>query len=578
MGVSAARLLIFTSFAALFASQGFAEPKLRLSTAALGPLSIAVGSNGQQQVVEAYNAGDGNLSLTVAASAAWLVPAVGAAAPCTTRSGTCLPITIDLRTSSLTRGSQTGTVTVGAPNALDAPQTIMVVVQMGGGIPDRVDFLVAPNGSSDAVRFQTNSELRSNISTTSGGSWLSLGIDGFGSFRFVWPYMIQARHLPGLGEGTYNGAVNITGSSFQPDIKNVPVSLRVTSSPIAVASPDRLQIRIAQNTLKPQTGIVVSNRGLGTLSISGVQATAAAGGTWLTAQRADTGNAVIVNIDTANLAPGRFEGNIEIASNAVNTPLRVPVELEIVPQGQPLANFGGIVNNRVFIGGDTIASGGIAALFGDQLSFQAPAAAQSAPLGNELGGTRVLVNGVAAPLYFTSYGQINFQIPFEVQPGEARVSVTRGGQAGNTITVPLAARAPRLLRYGLGDYGIVVNQDQTLAIPPTPGIPSRRARAGEVLVIYAIGFGQTNPPVANGAAAPGAEPLARVEPAPTVFFGGNLTGGVASTPFYTGLTPGFVGLYQINVFVPTTAPKDDRVPLRVEGPGYVSNTVLLAIE
>jgi uncharacterized protein (TIGR03437 family) len=44
------------------------------------------------------------------------------------------------------------------------------------------------------------------------------------------------------------------------------------------------------------------------------------------------------------------------------------------------------------------------------------------------------------------------------------------------------------------------------------------------------------------------------------------------------LTPGLVGLFQINVFVPENAPKGERVPLRIEGPGYRSNTVELAIE
>ena len=49
-------------------------------------------------------------------------------------------------------------------------------------------------------------------------------------------------------------------------------------------------------------------------------------------------------------------------------------------------------------------------------------------------------------------------------------------------------------------------------------------------------------------------------------------------PFFAGLTPTFVGLYQLNVVVPTNVPRDDHVPVRVEGPGYTSNVVEIAVE
>ena len=283
--------------------------------------------------------------------------------------------------------------------------------------------------------------------------------------------------------------------------------------------------------------------------------TTASGDNWLAAQKADTGNIVNVTIDTTNLAVGKYQGTIGITSNAANGPLSVPVDLEVVAQETPVISFGGVVNNGIYAAGDTLAQGTIGVLFGDQLSFQDAAGAAAVPLGTELGGSKVLVNGVEAPLYYTSYGQINFQVPFETKPGEARVSVTREGQAGNTVSVQVAARAPRVLRLGIEDYGIILNQDRTFPIPATPGIPSHPAKAGDVLVIWAIGFGQASPAVASGAGAPGSEPLARLVPTPTVFFGANLTGGAKAVPFFAGMTPSLVGLYQINVTVPANAPK-----------------------
>jgi len=575
MGVRPARPLAWALLALSSAGVVSAEPVLRLSTAAVGPLSVALGADGPPQVIEAFNAGDGSLSLSVQADASWLAPAVGAPRPCSSREGSCIPITVALRTAALAKGIHTGVMTVSDPKAWDAPQTVTVSVQMGGGVPDRAELFVAPDGSTDSLRFETNSLLQARVTTESGGDWLTLALEGLGSFRFVLPYRIQARHLPGMGEGTYNGAVEVTGSAFAGDLKTVPVTLRVTSAPIAVAAPARLDFRVARNTIKPQGAILVTNRGLGALNISGVRPSTASGGEWLAA-KVETAAVVTVTADPTNLAPGRYEGAIEIASNAANAPLRVPVHLQVVEQGPPLAAYGGVANNT-FAPGDPIAQGGIASIYGEQFRYGDPQQG-TIPLPEELGGVKVFVNGVAARLFYVSYGQINFQMPFEAPPGRVRVTVMREGQAGNVVTAEVAERAPLLLRLGLGDYGIIVNQDGTFPIPQLPGIPSRPAKPGEALVAYAIGFGQTDPALATGAASPAAEPLARIVPAPTVFFGAGLTGGVPVTPFYAGLTPNFVGLFQINVIVPDNAPKGDRVPLRVEGPGYRSNTVELAIE
>ncbi|MCX6637747.1 MAG: hypothetical protein NT090_22050, partial [Acidobacteria bacterium] len=131
---------------------------------------------------------------------------------------------------------------------------------------------------------------------------------------------------------------------------------------------------------------------------------------------------------------------------------------------------------------------------------------------------------------------------------------------------------------GIGDYGIMVNQDGSFPIPVTPGIPSRPARAGDALVIYAIGFGPTTPAVASGAGAP-LDPLARIEPPFVAYFGGGwLSAGAIVDPLYLGLTPNFVGLYQINVIVPPDAPKGDHVRFAVQRGGFSSNPVELAIQ
>ena len=144
------------------------------------------------------------------------------------------------------------------------------------------------------------------------------------------------------------------------------------------------------------------------------------------------------------------------------------------------------------------------------------------------------------------------------------------------IVVQVVGRAPRLLRLNIGDYGIIVNQDGSFPIPVTPGVNSHPAKPGDWLTIYAIGLGPTVPTVASGEAAP-AGPLAWVSPLPTVYFGAGLV-RVPAVPFYAGLTPNFVGLYQINVQIPTNAPRGSRVPLTLDESGVASNTVEIAVE
>ena len=71
-------------------------------------------------------------------------------------------------------------------------------------------------------------------------------------------------------------------------------------------------------------------------------------------------------------------------------------------------------------------------------------------------------------------------------------------------------------------------------------------------MIYAVGLGPTAPPVPSGTASPGGNNLAEVPGTTQVCFGINTPfhPALCATPFFTGLTPGFVALYQINVTVP----------------------------
>jgi uncharacterized protein (TIGR03437 family) len=246
-----------------------------------------------------------------------------------------------------------------------------------------------------------------------------------------------------------------------------------------------------------------------------------------------------------------------------------------------VAAYRGTVNAATFLPDDPIAQGDIMALFGDQLAYDGPQSAAAIPLATQLGNTRVLVNGQAAPLYYSSYGQINFQMPFETPVGQALVQVERDGQVGNTVSVQVASLGARILPFG--QYGVIqdYSQGNELPMPATPGVPSGPAQTGDTLVIYAFGLGATSPAVATGAGAPSVEPLARITTPVTVHFGPRtmFDDGIPATPSYAGMAPTLVGVYQVNVTIPANAPTGDTVPLWLEvGNSEISNTVLIAIQ
>ena len=155
----------------------------------------------------------------------------------------------------------------------------------------------------------------------------------------------------------------------------------------------------------------------------------------------------------------------------------------------------------------------------------------------------------------------------------------RSGQRGNSISVTIAARAPRILRLYIDRYGIIVNQDGSFPIPATPGLASHPAKAGDVLVIYAIGLGQTSPAVTEGVSAP-TSPLATVPAITSVLFGGGGFRGdsIAVTPMFAGLTPGYAGLYQINVTVPPGLPPGETPVILLGDDGTFSKTSYIAVQ
>ena len=543
-----------------------AAPRLLLSPQTAYVASIPQGSNGNPITVDAANKGDGSLNLSVASSVPWLVPALGSARPCAfTR---CIPVQIALQTSALAKGTYTGFVTVSDTNAIDAPQTISVTVQIGGAVPDSLEFFAAPNTSASRTFVAGGSP---KTAVTAGANFLSISAPGAGSFAFNVPYTVTASANT-LGAGDYQGSITLSNSSFAPDNKTIGVTLHVTTQPIAIVAPATLGFRVGQGAAKQTAGVGVSNSGQGTLTVSGVTTSTVSGGDFLSAQTISGG--VSVTADPGGLSPGAYQGTVTVASNAANSSVAIPVTLTVLAAGPPTAAAGGVVNNGNFGSNESLAQGDIVAVFGDQFTAGDPQQASSLPLPTNLGGAQVFVNNQPVPVYYVSAGQINFQIPYDAAIGDGTVRIDTNGQRGNSVFVNIKAREPRLLSLGGGPYAILTTPTNALT-----GIPSNPVRAGDTVVIYMIGLGPTSPPVNSGEASP-TNPLATVPGGAKVCFGAT---GFGSTPLcadaqFAGLTPGFVGLYQINVAIPVGVPTGLTVPMYIQLIDTTSNTVQIAVQ
>jgi minor extracellular serine protease Vpr len=166
-------------------------------------------------------------------------------------------------------------------------------------------------------------------------------------------------------------------------------------------------------------------------------------------------------------------------------------------------------------------------------------------------------NSLPGHLHFISPGQINVQIPWEFQgQSSVQMKVTMYGYLwGALYTVPLATYSPGIFAVTDGVNNAVISA-------------SNPAKRGGVVVIYANGLGPVDSVQSSGDPA-SSTVLTHTQVSPTVTIGGS-----PAPPFFSGLTPGIVALYQVNVTVPADAPTGTQ-PLKLSIGGQDATVNLL---
>ncbi len=207
--------------------------------------------------------------------------------------------------------------------------------------------------------------------------------------------------------------------------------------------------------------------------------------------------------------------------------------------------------------------GGIFSVYGINFTGDSVDTATIFPLPSSLEGVSVRANGRALPLLSASPWQINAQLPQET----ALTNISFDVRFSDGTSTPVELRA---VAGSVPDFFLMPPGNQAAAFHAGTVLladDTHPAQVGEVLEIYGTGFGITNPPVPAGSPSP-ASPPAQSAATPMVTIG-----GIAAQVLFAGLTPGFAGLYQINIAVPPgLKPGRNTVQLR-GGSGFSSITI-----
>jgi uncharacterized protein (TIGR03437 family) len=168
----------------------------------------------------------------------------------------------------------------------------------------------------------------------------------------------------------------------------------------------------------------------------------------------------------------------------------------------------------------------------------------------------VSVNGKAAYVYYISPTQINVLTPPDAMSGAVQVVVANNGTTSAAFTAQAQSFSPSLFVFNGGPYVAAVHGDGSLIGPTTlyPG-STTPAKPGEIVLIYANGFGPTNVPIHTGLETQSGS----LSPLPVIQIG-----GVPATVLFAGLV--YPGEFQFNVEIPGSLANGDQ-PITVDYAG-----------
>jgi uncharacterized protein (TIGR03437 family) len=499
--------------------------------------SAAAGGAPQSQTVELTASSSSAFTVSTTPSGSWLSVSPASGTATTTSSA----LTVTASAANLADGTYQGSVALTTALGVITQIPVTFTVSAAGPSlaisPATLAFTYAQNGAlpaAQSLQITGSQSFTASAATSTGAAWLAVTpSSGTGTTTLSVGILNPATLAP----GTYNGSITITPTGGVA--QTVPVTLTISAAASLAATPNPLAFAYTTGNPSPaaQTVTVTSTGGAVTFT-----ATAASSGWLSVAQSAATTPATLsVSVNPANLGAGSYNGSIALSGGSGTAQVNVAVTLTVIA---PLPTIGGIVNAASYLAGG-ISPGEIVSIFGSSLG---PVAGVSATLvkgyiPTTLANSTITFNGYPAPILYTSAGQINAIVPYELAgASNASIEATFGSARSNSVTLPVVSSAPGIFSVNATGQGpgAILDVNYNLVSTTNP------VSAGSAIQIFATGQGQTSPAGVDGLI----EPLSLPLPAPLLSVGVTI-GGIAANVLYVGAAPGQVaGALQIDVTVP----------------------------
>jgi uncharacterized protein (TIGR03437 family) len=582
-------------------------------------LTFTVVQNGgaiPPQAFSVLNLGSGTLNWSSQTSVLgginnWLAATPNSGSTRTASSSGAPVITVRVNPVGLQPGVYYGLVTVTSPVAANTPQAVVVVLQV---LPARTDVapIVQPNsliftgpagdsspGSQTVQVYDptgTSKSFRSGIALGNGWNWLvTLPTDA--TIPANQPVQMVVEPLVNnLTPGIYSGTLTLQFSDGR--VSTVGIQFIVTGSSTALTEAR------TEGRAKPldASGVCTPTQLLPFLLTLGTGFSLPAGyPQGLEAQVVDDCGAPQVDgtvfvqfndgeapVKLQSLGNGIWDGTWPVSTQATSqmtltvtakNPAAIAGESQIngalgSAAPPPVVMDQGVLSSAALAPSveTPLAPGGLISIYGQQLSDGQSSVPANVALPGILAGTTVLIGSQAAsavgqfqsmPMSFASSGQVNAQVPFEVNVNtNQQLILQRDYTYATPVYVDVAAAQPGIFQSN--QQAVIYDLNNNLIGPGNP------AHVGDTIVIYCAGLGSVNSQPADGAVTPDASSTV-VNPVNVSIGPSNATASSA------GLLPGMIGVYQVTVTVPQGTPPGDGVQVSLMVAGQVSPAVNLSV-
>ena len=453
-------------------------------------------------------------------------------------------------------GDNPGAQTISVFNPLVISLTFTSTFQISGTNPFTVDAGTGTISSGQALAIQVQASLAGQSTGIQTGQ-LTLSFSD-GSVRTVSLLLVVAPGAIATGANR-PASVHPLGNNSCTPTKLLPVFTLVGNSfSVPAAWPTPIAVSIVDDCGNPLiNGLVMLSFSNGdpslrmVPSLNGVWTV-----TWPPANARPSG--IVLSLMAQSQESPMITGSAKISGGVNPNPV------------VPVVSAGGVVETASYI--SPVAPGDLIAIFGSQLSSDA-ATAQTLPLPNQLLSTSVLLGVEQLRLFYTSEGQVNAMVPYDLPLNAShQIIVQRGSSVSVPQTVLIGVAQPAVFTVdssgqGQGQiFSVDASGNQILADSSTP------AKPGAVVVIYCAGLGLVTPPLTAGIPAPMTSLTKTTNPVSVT------VGGSMSSVLFSGLTPGFAGLYQVNATLPDGLPDDTATQLQLEVSGQMGGVVTLAVQ